>query len=479
MKPASKMLFTATMVALGSMYGCGGGDDTTINIDAPTTIGGGGGGNPTTSDCPSWASARPIDADGNDVCQLPSNILEDRTLTADTVWFMESRVTVGNGNREMGLVEGTLDNGDPVVNVTLTIEPGTHVVGNTGSFANMIITRGSQIDAVGSAAAPIVFSSDDADFVGSGEWGGLILHGYAPHNECLTADQGIVACNVDSEGESGFAGGYTPTDSSGRLRYVVVTEGGFEFSTGNEINGISMIGVGSGTEMNYIQVNSNADDGVEFYGGTVSAKYLVLTGNLDDSVDWDEGWQGNLQYVLVIQSSDTEGNAIEADTEGTLDFLSKPTIANATFIGDGDNDELWVFKATSGGFLLNSIGTIAAGNATIDTCVNVSGAGAEGNIGTALVFNNVIADCPNFGADATDDTLGATGVIAASPGIDANYAAQDAAANGVDIDVAGFNAANAESTADDAFLDDTDYLGAVDPDATDFWYSDWTVDGSL
>ncbi len=480
MKPASKVLFAATMVALGSIYGCGGGgDDTTINIDVNGGDTGGGTGGTISQSCPSWASARPIDADGNDVCQLPAEILVDRTLTSDIVWFMESRVTVGNGNKEMSLTPGTLANGDAVVTPTLTIEAGTEIKGNTGSFANLIITRGAKIEAVGTASDPIVFSSDDPGYTGSGEWGGLILHGYAPHNECLTADNGVIACNVDSEGESGFAGGYDPTDDSGTLEYVVVTEGGFEFATGNEINGISMIGVGSGTEMSYIQVNDNADDGVEFYGGTVSVKYLVLTGNLDDSVDWDEGWQGNLQHVLVVQSPLTEGNAIEADTEGTLDFLSKPTIANATFVGDGDNDELWVFKVTSGGFLLNSIGTTAAANTTITTCVDVNGSGAEGNIGTALVFNNVIADCTSFGKDAADDTLGATGVTSVDPALDANYAAQDASANGVALDIATFNATYAESTADDAFLDDTDYLGAVDPDATSFWYAGWTVDGSL
>jgi len=479
MKPASKVLFAATMVALGSIYGCGGGDDTSIDIDV---AGGGstGGSGTISTGCPTWASARPVDNSGNDVCQLPAEILVDRTLTSDIIWFMESRVTVGNGNKLMSLTEGTLDNGDPVLDVTLTVEPGTWIVGNTGSFANLIITRGSQIIADGTAAEPIVFSSDDAGESGSGEWGGLILHGYASHNECTAASMGVDPCNIDSEGESGFAGGYTDTDSSGVLRYVVVTEGGFEFSTGNEINGISMIGVGSGTTLEYIQVNSNSDDGVEFYGGTVSGKYFVLTGNLDDSVDWDEGWQGNLQHVLVIQDPATAGNAIEADTEGTLDFLSKPTIANATFIGDGTNDELWVFKASSAGFLLNSIGTVAAGNATITTCVDVNGGGAEANIGVALVFNNVIADCASFGKDATDDTLGATGVIAAAPGINANYQATDVAANGVAIDVPTFNATYAESTADDAFLDDTDYLGAVDPDAmAPFWYEGWTVSGSL
>jgi len=135
-----------------------------------------------------------------------------------------------------------------------TIEAGVKVFGKTGTFANLFITRGSKLMAMGTKSAPIVFSSDDDGLDGSGEWGGLIMHGYAPHNECAV---GGSYCDIDSEGESGFAGGYDPDDSSGVLRYVVVAEGGYEFSTGNEINGISLVSVGRGTEMDYIQVHGN------------------------------------------------------------------------------------------------------------------------------------------------------------------------------------------------------------------------------
>ncbi len=145
----------------------------------------------------------------------------------------------------MSVIEGTLESGDPVIEATLTIEAGTEIKGRTNSFANLIITRGSRIEALGTGSLPIIFSSDDDGYDGVGEWGGLIIHGYAQHNECLMADMGAVACNVDSEGESGFAGGYTNDDDSGTLRYVIVTEGGFEFDIGNEINGISMVGVGN------------------------------------------------------------------------------------------------------------------------------------------------------------------------------------------------------------------------------------------
>ena len=172
---------------------------------------------------------------GEGLCELPAIISADMTLVSGLKYLMSDRVTVGNGNGQLEVNnDGSLDDGSAVQAVTLTIEAGVEVLGKSGTFANLLITRGSKIMALGTADAPIVFSSDDSGDDGSGEWGGLIIHGYAPHNECA---EGGSYCDIDSEGESGFAGGYAPEDSSGILRYVVVAEGGYEFSTGNEING--------------------------------------------------------------------------------------------------------------------------------------------------------------------------------------------------------------------------------------------------
>ena len=482
-------------VALGGIYGCSEGDEATINIDAPTTTttnttnntadgsggsggsGDGGGSASTVSEnCPDWAGAKRKDADGNDVCALPAEINESRLLTSDIVWLMEGRVTVGNGNREMSATKGELADGSSVVNATLTIEAGTQIKASTNTFANLIITRGSRIQAEGTESAPIVFSSDDEGYTGSGEWGGLIIHGYGEHNECEAE-----ACNIDSEGESGMAGGYTADDNSGTLRYVIVTEGGYEFSLGNVINGISLVGVGSGTTMEYIQINDNSDDGIEFYGGAVNVKHIVLTNNLDDSVDWDEGYTGNLQYVLVVQSPNTGGNAIEADTEGAAMPLSKPTIANATFVANGDETEALVFKKASGGFLHNSVITAASGYTILEDCVDVSAATDNAN---AMVFHNVIADCAdegtgNFYAGGTVKGT-ESNVFAVEAELDDNYASQAAEAMlDAPIDWDDYNAMNSESTADPDYLDATDYLGAVNPDGSDLWYQGWTVAGSL
>ena len=245
MKAVKTLLMTAAVVAVTGLYGCCGGDETTINYTSNTTTdpgtGGGSGNVGGVSTCPAWITQARSQIDGTNVCQLPDRILVSRVLTADTIWYMAGTVKVGNGDADMSTTPGILADTTPVVNATLTIEPGTSVVGENDSFANLVITRGSKIDAVGTADLPIVFSSADSDFVGSGEWGGIILHGYGVHNNCIAAPG---PCNVESEGNSGKAGGYDNTDNSGRLRYVVVTEGGFEFGPGNEINGISFVAVG-------------------------------------------------------------------------------------------------------------------------------------------------------------------------------------------------------------------------------------------
>lgn len=480
-----KLMLIAAVAGTFGLYGCSEGDESSLVIEGDTSTvtnpppdddddDGDGGGDPgnEVSTCPDWTSARPVDADGNDVCQLPTTISTSRTLTADTVWFLPDVVTVGNGNREMSATQGVLESGAEVLNVRLTIEPGTQIKGATGTFANLTITRGSQIFAEGTADAPIVFSSEDADFTGQSEWGGLIIHGYGDHNECPA-----LPCNVDSEGESGFAGGFgTPDDNSGVLSYVVVTEGGYEFAPGNEINGISMMSVGSGTTMEYIQVNDNGDDGVEMYGGAVNLKYLVLTGNQDDTIDWDEGYQGSIQYVIVKQVAATTGNGIEADTFGNDLFLSKPTLSNVTILANGDETEVAVFKEGSGGFLHNSVLTSDEGYALIEQCVLVDGADAEALVNTALVFNNVIADCPTLGSD----TLSQDTVFSVPAALDGNYASQAAEALlDAPIDWAAINEAFPESTADVDFLDPVNFVGAVNPDGSDLWFQGWIVDGSL
>ena len=470
------------------LVACSGDNSTTINIEAPPNNGGNdggdggdGGGGETPASCPEGTSEV-----SEGLCELPATISADLTLSAGVKYLMSDRVTVGNGNGQLETnADGSLADGSDVQSVTLTIEPGVEVLGKSGTFANLLITRGSRLLAAGTADAPIIFSSDDDGYEGSGEWGGLIIHGYAPHNECA---EGGSYCDIDSEGESGFAGGYDPEDSSGVLRYVVVAEGGYEFSTGNEINGISLVAVGSGTEMDYVQVHGNSDDGIEFYGGTVNLKHGVFTNNNDDSVDWDEGYQGNLQYIIVKQGA-SKGEAFEMDTEGSADgFLSKPTLANVTVVADKVADRADYslnFKKRSGGFFHNTVVTVSPDSETaLTTCVNVDGSGSEALVGEALVLNNWIQDCASGSGDqgSLANVTGLdNGTIAAVPAqLDDNFASQaPAALLTSSVDWAAINDAYPESVADVNFLDATGFVGAVNPDASDVWWAGWTIEGTV
>ena len=483
-------VFAVTFAAILAIAGCTGpdGDNTTITIDASTGAGGG----TISLTCPAWTTPRAIDvATGKDVCALPTTILEDRDLTNSIIWLMEGRVTVGNGNGEIA-ANGMIDGTTPVLNVELSIQSGTELRGLTGTFANLIITRGSKIFARGTADAPILMSSSDDDLDGTGEWGGLIIHGYGEQNNCydnsgsfLTVSAPLTpgVCNVDAEGESGFAGGFDNGDDSGIIQYLIVAEGGFEFAVGNEINGISFVAVGSGTTVDHIQVHNNADDGIEMYGGAVSMSHVVLTSNFDDSIDWDEGWQGNLQFVLVIQNNNG-GNAIEADTTGNAGtFHSLPVLVNVTLIGGTNRDDLAVFKASSAGLVFNSIFT-GLGGAPYTNCA-LSAAASE-DAGT-LKIENSITNCDTVDSGGNVELAGNTSV---DPGLDAAFAATAGAATlGAPVDLSAFEAtdslydnrsADLEDD-DDFFIVETDYAGAVEPGtvAAEAWYADWTVDGSL
>lgn len=500
--------FVMALIASGALVGlagCSEGDNATINIDAPTTDnsvggdncagdnscstdnsgstdGGTDGGTDPAVSCPTGTTET-----ATNVCTLSGRIESDMTLVAGNEYQLDGRVIVGNGNCELSDAT-TCTNGDAVMNVTLTIEPGVEVRGLPSSdpltAAVLDVNRGSKLVAVGTADAPIIFSSaSDDDYDGAGEWGGIQLTGFAPHNAC-----DATPCNVDGEGAVNFIGGDDAADSSGTLKYVIITEGGTEISTGDEINGLSLNAVGGGTVMDYIQINDNLDDGVEFYGGTANIKHLVVTGAGDDSVDWDEGYQGNLQYVLVKQTANSQGEAFEMDTEGTTAFLSKPTVANVTVIADkasGEAEYSLNFKKTSAGFFHNTLVTVSSEtDNTFTTCATIHD-GAEANVGTSLYFNNWIQDCANGAGDqgilADVDMSGASANInAVFADLNANAASQaPEAVLASAIDWAAVNSSLSESVADVAFLDSTAYIGAVDPAASSAWWAGWTLEGSV
>jgi hypothetical protein len=218
---------------------------------------------------------------------------------------------------------------------TLNIEAGTRVIGESGSVGTLIVSRGARLNAVGTAAAPIVFTSDQpVGQRGRGDWGGIIINGRAPIN----FESGEAA----GEGDTGVYGGTDENDNSGVLRYVRVEFSGVEFSPDNELNGIAFQGVGRGTQVDHVQAHMSRDDALEWFGGTVDGKYIVASNAADDSIDWTFGWRGRLQFVAVTQRGDDADNGIEADNnEFNNNVLprSHPQIYNITLCGDPDRNE--------------------------------------------------------------------------------------------------------------------------------------------
>ncbi|WP_396588932.1 hypothetical protein [Bermanella sp. R86510] len=265
-------------------------------------------------------------------CKLSGSIDTDVTLSNDVVWSLVGQVVVGNGNRQLTASNSTVDN------VTLTIDAGTVFMSKEGSA--LFVTRGSKINAEGTATQPIIMAGDTTEtFGGASEWGGLVVQGYGYHNKCGDPATNPI-CNQIGEGDSGFFAGNNNADNSGVLKYLIITEAGAQTgSDGDELNGISFQAVGYGTTVEYVQVHNNFDDGVEFFGGAVDAKHLVLTAVKDDSIDWDEGYVGNIQYALIVQTEGQENTTkssnyvFELDTAGDGNestYESNATVANVT-----------------------------------------------------------------------------------------------------------------------------------------------------
>jgi hypothetical protein len=260
---------------------------------------------------------------------VPSNgqqITVSGDITANTEWYANARYFLS------GFVY--VKN-----NATLTIEPGTIIKGVSGSKGTLIIERGSKLMAQGTAAKPIIFTSDKP--VGqraAGDWGGVVLCGKATTNK---HDSGT-GVGVAEGGIGSLYGGIDDSDNSGTLQYVRIEFPGIPLtSTANsEINGLTMYSCGTGTIIDHIQVSFSGDDSYEWFGGTVNCKYLVAIRGLDDEYDTDNGFRGHIQFILGIRDpniSDQSGsNGFESDNDAdgsVLTPITKPIFTNATLLG--------------------------------------------------------------------------------------------------------------------------------------------------
>ncbi len=227
--------------------------------------------------------------------ELSGVITESMTLTADKVWLLDGKVEVTNG-------------------AVLTVEPGTTVAGKTGTNGWLLVHPDAKLNAAGTAAAPIMFTSEIAVDGGDeafGQWGGVTLVGNAGNDQ--TSPYEVDATVVAGTGND--------TDSSGVLTHVTLNNTGVEVVTDQEINGLSFVGVGSGTTIDNITVNRSGDDGIEIWGGTVNLTNIVIDGAQDDSFDTDEGWAGTVDG-LIITNGVKAGIEMSGTTRATYKNVS-------------------------------------------------------------------------------------------------------------------------------------------------------------
>lgn len=223
---------------------------------------------------------------------------------------------------------------------SLTIDPGTTIVGDRDTRGTLVVQPGARLVAEGTAERPIVFTSEAPPGERRpGDWGGLVLLGRAPTN-LRGADGAPATGRVEGLEAGGEFGGDDPWDSSGALRYVRVEYSGVELGPNNETNGITFAGVGRGTVVDHVQVRHPADDCFEFFGGTVDAKHLICQDPGDDGFDWDLGYAGRLQFLLLRDGADAPDTTVgfegDNDPSGSANLpRSGPTIANATLCGRG------------------------------------------------------------------------------------------------------------------------------------------------
>jgi hypothetical protein len=415
----------------------------------------------------------------NTVCTLEGEIDQDYTLTADKEWRLNGFVTVGAGNVE--LADAAAVAAAKAAGVTLTIEPGVEVKAyNTGV---LLITRGSKLMAEGTAAEPITFSSiQDENYSGLGEWGGVVIQGFAP--QYGLGDTGVcygtgTVCNVAGEGGDGigYFGGNDMADNSGSLKYVRIAEAGKVAGPDNEINGLSLQGVGSATTIDYIQIHGSLDDGIEWFGGNVNVTHAVLTNNDDDDIDFDEGYMGNIQYALVLKNQTAgatpagtnDPRGIEANSDKSSNKQVSAThaaLANITLIG-GDINNSQPGAKLRGEVNADLAKLVVAGFTS--GCYEI-----KTTEETNVSFVNVICDGTDTLAKANEPASGTPVATAAAVTFNAAGAALNPeVTSAITADFSAVD--NGSSFAFDA----TTYAGAVNPDGTDNWTSGWVIPGSL
>ncbi len=453
---------------------------------------------------------------GNASADITTDITADRTLYADTVYTLKGFIHVANG-------------------ATLTIKPGTKILGDFNTLgSSLFILRGAKINAVGTADAPIVFTSSRA--AGSrqpGDWGGLIIVGNAPSNRAgnvIIEGSGTDGTTVvgGKNYEVTYSGGTTATDNSGTLSYVRVEFAGFAPSKDNELNAFTFAAVGSGTRVSYTQAMAGLDDSYEFFGGGFDGDHMVAYETGDDMYDMSEGFVGRLQYLIGYNSVQltprTGAGSLATDLEGIENDgcngsgcvngfnqapFTVPLIANFTLVGCGSQSCVgpaggfgMMLRRGTGGFYVNGVISrfpaagvslrdaetfLRAGNAAVPDLATSDLQVRNiyfSELGGPMFQANTATPATQFSLDAAGNSLTAGTATATSlfTAIPATGAAPASVASldwtpvaGSPITTGGMATFTGKvATKAGSFVSGTSYLGAVAPGGAK-WWAGWTI----
>ncbi len=303
----------------------------------------------------------------------------DETWTADNIYVLDGKVIVGDG-------------------VTLTIEAGTIIKGEEGQetlASALVVDQGGTLIAEGTADSPIIFTSvldgiEQGQTTGTlttsdtGLWGGVIVLGKAP----ISVNGDVETAQIEglpADEDYGQYGGTDPADNSGSLKYISIRHGGVAIAADNEINGLTLGGVGSGTTVDHIEIVANQDDGIEWFGGSVNVTNALVWSQGDDGFDADQAWTGTLTNGVVVMSTES-GSALELDgPEGSVATEGGYTMENITLIGAGTSS---MYADLRDGLIANLNNVFAYGFGT-DATVNINGADSATELANdRITFSN-------------------------------------------------------------------------------------------
>lgn len=407
--------------------------------------------------CPTGTTAVPnVDR----VCKITSPVAGDVRLTNAATYLIDGPTLVGSGR-----------NTDPG---RLFIEPGTVISGSGATLSYMAVQPGSQIIARGKPYAPIVFTGPTPV---NGSWAGLVLAGNA---QCNSSQDGS-PCTYEAVASQQF-GGTNNGDSSGVLEYVQVRYAGQEVRQNEELNAITMLGVGSGTIVNHVQVYGGKDDGIEFFGGTVNLRNVVVQGAEDDALDFDLGYQGNIQYAYVRQVPEigvvgSDSNGIESDNHpSAFDLLprTRPTISNFTLIGgEGGNEGIRLRRGSAANYAKGLVVGFNAEGLNFNDAVTFANAGTPAAIGTELQMRDMyLSNTTNFEDNGANEPYAVSAWYAAGTN---NLTGASPLAGSTPFPTSAAAVRLAAPTKPGDFFDANDFIGAFQS-ADDNWAAGWTYD---